>query len=291
MNIIIRGAIFVGVFGLLLLIERVRPLRIRTKGLAGRWSVNLAVTGLAFLTGFLLVRKTAFILTDWTAENSFGVLYWLPSGTSVRMAAGFLLMDLTFYYWHRVNHTFKLLWRFHNVHHLDPDMDVTTSFRFHFMEIIFSIGFRCLQVGLLGIDVSTYIVYELVFQTATMFHHSNVRLPIKVERWLNKIIVTPRMHGIHHSAIQEETNSNYGTIFRFWDWLHGTIILKVLQSQITIGVAGYRQPGDNKFLNLVVLPFCRQRDYWAGAEKRTDFLERLGKTETPIIAEKNYLLE
>jgi sterol desaturase/sphingolipid hydroxylase (fatty acid hydroxylase superfamily) len=95
-----------------------------------------------------------------------------------------------------------------------------------------------------------------------MFHHSNVRLPIKVERWLNKIVVTPRMHGIHHSIVKEETNSNFSVVFRWWDLIHGTLNLYVKQPEIVIGVPAYLEPDDNKFLNLLILPFRKQREYW-----------------------------
>jgi sterol desaturase/sphingolipid hydroxylase (fatty acid hydroxylase superfamily) len=141
-------------------------------------------------------------------------------------------------------------------------MDVSTSLRFHFGEVLYSTGFRALQIYLLGISVLTYLVYEVAFQCATLFHHSNVRLPIKLERALNKIIVTPRMHGIHHSIVKHETNSNYSVIFRWWDLLHGTLRLNVKQADIVIGVPAYMDLQDNKFLNLLILPFRKQREYW-----------------------------
>jgi sterol desaturase/sphingolipid hydroxylase (fatty acid hydroxylase superfamily) len=145
---------------------------------------------------------------------------------------------------------------------VDPDLDVSTSFRFHFGEVLYSVGFRALQVYLIGISLLTYLVYELIFQCATMFHHSNIRLPITFERCLNKVIVTPRMHGIHHSIVQNETNSNYSVIFRWWDVMHGTLRLNVKQSDVVIGVPAYFGPEDNKFLNLLILPFRKQREYW-----------------------------
>jgi sterol desaturase/sphingolipid hydroxylase (fatty acid hydroxylase superfamily) len=156
----------------------------------------------------------------------------------------------------------SFFWRFHNVHHVDPDLDVSTSFRFHFGEVLCSLGFKALQVYLIGISLLTYLVYELIFQCAIMFHHSNVRLPISFERWLNKIIVTPRMHSIHHSIVKDETNSNYSVIFRWWDLMHGTLRLNVKQCDVVIGVPAYLDEEDNKFLNLLILPFRKQREHW-----------------------------
>ena len=109
---------------------------------------------------------------------------------------------------------------------------------------------------------TTLVVYELVFQANTLFHHSNVRLPIQVERILNKLLVTQRMHGIHHSRVQREANSNFGVVFRWWDKLHKTLGLNIPQSAIEIGVPAYASPEDNSLWSAFLLPFRRQRDYW-----------------------------
>jgi sterol desaturase/sphingolipid hydroxylase (fatty acid hydroxylase superfamily) len=102
-------------------------------------------------------------------------------------------MDLTFYYWHLANHRLPFLWRFHNVHHIDPDLDVSTAFRFHFGEITLSAVFSLLQVSLIGPSAWAFAAYQLVFQAEVLFHHCNVRLPVRAERLLNKVLVTPRM--------------------------------------------------------------------------------------------------
>jgi sterol desaturase/sphingolipid hydroxylase (fatty acid hydroxylase superfamily) len=258
---IIGGAV-PGVFVLLLLLETRFPLRRPKRPKLARFVVNAGVSVLALATGAFIVAPGATSLLARLSDASGGLLHLIPLPFIVEFIAGFLLMDLTFYYWHRVNHAFSWFWGFHNVHHVDPDLDVSTSFRFHFGEVLYSAVFRGLQVSVLGISLFTYLVYELVFQCATAFHHSNVRLPIRVERALNKIIVTPRMHGVHHSIVKEETNSNYSVVFRWWDWLHGTLRLDVKQSDVVIGVAGYMEPRQNTFLNLFILPFCKQKDYW-----------------------------
>jgi sterol desaturase/sphingolipid hydroxylase (fatty acid hydroxylase superfamily) len=149
---------------------------------------------------------------------------------------------------------------------MDPDLDVSTGFRFHFGEILFSTLFRVAQVSLIGLSFATFAVYELVFQANTLFHHSNVRLPIRLERLLNAILVTPRMHGIHHSQVRRETNSNFGVVFCWWDKLHRTIGLNIPQSIIQIGIAGYSLPHDNRLWNALTLPFKKQRDYWSKSD-------------------------
>lgn len=254
--------LLVVLFLLLGVVEYLHPLRRPKRSRPRRWLVNLALTGLSFGVGVALVRPAALAASVWAQSLGFGVLPWSGLPFWAQFLLGFLWMDATFYYWHRANHIYPLLWRFHNVHHADPDMDVTTSFRFHFGETAYSTLFRIVQVSLMGITPFIYLAYEIVFNLATMFHHSNVALPLNLERGLNKVLVTPRMHGIHHSAVGRETNSNYSVIFSWWDRINRSLRLNVPQGQVVIGVPGYLRPLDNGLLSLVLLPFHRQRSYW-----------------------------
>jgi sterol desaturase/sphingolipid hydroxylase (fatty acid hydroxylase superfamily) len=249
------------VFVTLLLLETRFSLRQAKSSKAKRFVINAGISAIALATGAYIVAPVAIGLVA-PASKPFALLQIIPLPFAVELVLGFLLLDLTFYYWHRANHAFPFFWRFHNVHHVDPDLDISTSFRFHFGEVFFSLGFKVLQIYLLGISLLTYLIYELAFQCATLFHHSNVRLSINIERALNNIIVTPRMHGIHHSIVKDETNSNYSVIFRWWDVMHGTLRLNVKQSDVVIGVPAYLDPEDNRLLNLLILPFRKQREYW-----------------------------
>jgi sterol desaturase/sphingolipid hydroxylase (fatty acid hydroxylase superfamily) len=257
----VAPVLLVAAFLLLLVLEFVLPLRKRTQPFRQRLAINAGISAVALVTGAFIARLVTLRVASWTTVQDFGLLHLLPVPVSVQVVLGVLLMDLTFYYWHRINHQVGLLWRFHNVHHIDPDLDVSTSFRFHVAEIAYSAVFRTLQVSLLGISPLVYLVYALAFQLATMFHHANLRLPIRAERILNKVLVTPRMHGIHHSTVKEEGNSNYSVVFRWWDALNATLRLNVPQSGILIGVPAYQLAEDNSFVSLLGLPFRRQRQY------------------------------
>jgi sterol desaturase/sphingolipid hydroxylase (fatty acid hydroxylase superfamily) len=243
-------------------VERFLPLRRTTRPLIGRLLVNLTISVLAFAAAVLLVRPTALSVLAWASERPFGLIHVIPMSVAVQFIVAFLLMDLAFYWWHVANHRIPFLWRFHNVHHIDPDLDVSTAFRFHVGEVALSTAFRIVQVGIIGLSAWMFAVYEIVFQANTLFHHSNVRLPIRLERVLNLVIVTPRMHGIHHSQVRDETNSNYSVVFSWWDRLHRTLGLNIPQSEIVIGVPGYAEAADNSFSNAFLLPFRRQRNYW-----------------------------
>ncbi len=251
-----------GIFAALFFAERFLPLRNARAALFARLVINLAISGLAFLTALIAVRPAALHVLNWATEKPFGLIHLVPAPLWAQYLVGFLLLDLSFYHWHILNHQIPVLWRFHNVHHIDPDLDVSTGFRFHFGEVLLSTLFRVVQVSLIGMSFATFAAYELVFQTNTLFHHSNLRLPIRFERLLNIALVTPRMHGIHHSQVRRETNSNFGVVFCWWDRLHRTLGLNIPQSQIEIGVAGYSRPDDNRLWHTLTLPFRKQRDYW-----------------------------
>jgi sterol desaturase/sphingolipid hydroxylase (fatty acid hydroxylase superfamily) len=258
-------AIVLAAFAIFFVVEKFVPLRKTTRVLVARLLVNLAISALAFAIASLTVRPAAALMLRWSAQKSFGLLHLFALPSAVEFALGFLLMDLAFYYWHVANHRVPFLWRFHNVHHTDPDLDVSTGFRFHFGEVAMSAAFRIAQVGVIGVSAWTFAAYEIVFQINTLFHHSNARLPLAFERLLNKILVTPRMHGIHHSQLRAETDSNYGVVFPWWDRLHRTLGLNIAQRAIVIGVPGYSRPEDNRLWNLLFMPFRRQRDYWRTA--------------------------
>lgn len=276
----LSGAIaLILLLALLFAIERRAALRRRRRPLAGRLLVNASIAALAFTVAMLLVRPAALAALEWASDQPFGLIHVMPMPAGLQFVVSILLMDLTFYWWHVANHRVPFLWRFHNVHHIDPDLDVSTAFRFHFGEVALSAGFRVLQVSAIGLSAWTFVVYELVFQANTLFHHSNVRLPIRIERLLNLVLVTPRMHGIHHSQVRDETNSNYSVIFSWWDRLHRTIGLDIPQSDIVIGVPGYSNPADNRLWNDLLLPFRPQRDYWRRPDGTTVLRDRAASPE------------
>jgi sterol desaturase/sphingolipid hydroxylase (fatty acid hydroxylase superfamily) len=251
---------------LLFLAERYWPLRRPRAALLAGLAVNLLVAGIALGAAATTVRPLVQQALRLTADRRVGLFAWLALPPPLEWALAFLLLDLSFYWWHRANHRVPLLWRFHNVHHFDPALDVSTALRFHFVEIVLSAAFRVAQVVLLGLGAGVYWAYELCFQANTLFHHSNVRLPLGFERLLNRVLVTPRMHGIHHSQVEAEAMSNYGVLLPWWDRLHRTLRLNVPQQAIAIGVPGYARREDNRPAALLAAPFLPQRDYWRRAD-------------------------
>jgi sterol desaturase/sphingolipid hydroxylase (fatty acid hydroxylase superfamily) len=177
--------------------------------------LNAAVTGLLFVG---LWWTTA----AWAERHQFGLLHWLTLPAGVRLAAAFLLLDAWMYWWHRLNHRLPFFWRFHRTHHSDPKMDVTTANRFHLGEIVLSSVLRVPVIALLGLHLWELALYELAMFAVVQFHHANVALPGWLDRGLRVVIVTPFMHKVHHSRWQPETDSNYASLFSFWDRLFRT---------------------------------------------------------------------
>src|SRR5437773_2235063 len=184
-NELYRALIGAAVFALLFTLERFFPLRKNTRSLIARLVVNVVISAGTFVVAVTLVRPATHWALHWSAEKPFGLVHVVYLPTWAEFALGFLMMDLAWYYWHLANHRVPVLWRFHNVHHIDPDLDVSTAFRFHFGEVLFSTLFRIVQISVIGMPFLTLAVYEAAFQVNTLFHHSNVRLPIRLERLLN----------------------------------------------------------------------------------------------------------
>lgn len=257
----IGAPILTGVFLILFLAETKWRLRKRVQG---RWK-RIIINAIVSLPAFTLLRFLFLPIMVWLATKNetweFGLnhLYNLP--LLAEAAITFLILDYTNCVWHLLNHKLPQLWRFHLVHHTDLDLDVSTATRFHFMEMVGSVIFRGAVVMLTGASPVTVLAYEIVFEAATQFHHSNFKLPFAVEKIINIIFVTPRMHGIHHSMIKNETDSNYSVIFSFWDRINGTMKVNVPQQLIVTGVPSYSNPKELTVGFLLMLPFKKIRPW------------------------------
>ncbi|GAB3541615.1 sterol desaturase family protein [Pontibacter brevis] len=245
----------------LFVLEAKRQLRTRTRPKFERLLENGSVAAAALPALRLLLVPGMYAAAHKASKYRFGLLRRLPLPEWARYTAGFLLLDYTNYLWHVLLHRSDLLWRFHNVHHADLDLDLSTAWRFHIGENIASVPYRSAATALLGIPAPLVLFYEVIFEGCTAFHHASIRLPYRVERQLCKLMVTPRMHGIHHSIVARETNSNFSVIFSCWDRLHRSLRLNVPQDEITIGVPSYRDPKEQSAKHLLMMPFAPQRPW------------------------------
>jgi sterol desaturase/sphingolipid hydroxylase (fatty acid hydroxylase superfamily) len=246
----------------LLAIERRRPLRKRREPEVRRVARNLGLGAVAAVVTAALEIPLLAPAARKIEERRLGLIHQLPLPRPVRVAAGVLLLDYTLWWWHWMNHTVPFLWRFHLVHHVDLDLDASTALRFHFGEMALSVLFRAAQFRILGIDPAAAALWQTALFVSILFHHSNTRLGDAVERRLSRLIVTPRMHGIHHSTVRGETDSNWSSLLSWWDFLHGTFRLDVPQDAIAIGVPAWQDPRELTLGRILAMPFRRQRDDW-----------------------------
>jgi len=250
-----QWVLFGAAVGTLYVVERLRPLRSRKEPGAARVGRNLAIGLLAGATTAASEWPIVAPVQRLAERRGLGLLRWLPLPRALRVVVGFLLLDYTLYLWHRLNHRAPFLWKFHAVHHLDLDLDSTTGLRFHFGELTLAAWFRAAQILLLGVDRETLRAWQQLLVLSVVFHHSNLQLPIAIERRLVNVIVTPRMHGIHHSIRGEEVDANYSSLLSVWDRLHRSLKLNVWQASITIGVAGFLDADDVTLAESLTLPF------------------------------------
>lgn len=249
----------VGAFlALFLVYERVRPavdhpllVRFR-RAPAAAWRRIARNTGL-FGINLLISPLIVLPITLWAEQFSLGLRpAWLSGWTG--LAFDLVLLDFWIYWWHRANHEIPLLWRFHQVHHFDELLDSTTAIRFHFGEVVLSALVRAVVIIVLDVPLSSVLVFEALVLMSAIFHHSDARLPPRLEQALSRVIITPSIHWVHHHAVRRDTDSNYGTIFSFWDPIFRSRSPTRRWATMPIGVEGRR---DRPLVRLIVTPFWR----------------------------------
>ena len=256
----IRSLALAAFVGGLLWFERKRSLRRTEDSKLERDARNLAIAGLAAVVVQTIEVPVAGRVANATEAARGGLLQVAAIPNWSKPLVAILLLDYTLYIWHRLTHRVPLLWRFHRVHHIDREMDASTALRFHFGEITLSVLFRAAQMRLIGPSPDMYASWQTFLILCILFHHSNIRLPLSWERRLAMVLVTPRLHAIHHSVEPEEVNSNWSSGLTIWDWLHGTLRTKTPQQSIVIGVQGFRHDRDQQLANLLVHPFVCPSD-------------------------------
>lgn len=209
---------------------------------------NAALTSLAF------AGLTALAVHH--AERAhIGLLRWLEATAWIETMLALLLLDGWMYLWHRANHLLPFFWRFHRVHHSDPMMDVTTATRFHVGEIVLSSLLRLIVCPLLGVAFWHILLYETLLFPVILLHHSNIHIPELWDRRLRRLIVSPNMHRVHHSRWQPETDSNFASIFSFWDRLAGTFRQREDPHEIVFGLEGYDEDARQSVIGMLQTPF------------------------------------
>lgn len=216
----IRLTIFIFLFLLLGIIEFWKPFRKASIPKKRRWTANIALTILNTVALRLCFPTAAVGIAIWAEGHGLGLFHILNLSQTVWLiSVSILLLDLLIYWQHRLFHSFNFLWRWHQVHHADPDFDITTGSRFHPVEILVSMGIKICLIVSLGLPPLSVLIFEIILSSMSLFTHSNFKLSKHWESWIRRLFVTPSMHRIHHSQIPQETNANYGFNLSVWDRL------------------------------------------------------------------------
>ena len=262
----IRLTALFGIFALMAAWEVVAPCRSRLHGRTVRWSANLGLVVFNTVLVRLIFPFAAVAFATLAAQRGWGLLnnIDLPGGLALVLAV--VAMDFAIWVQHVMVHAVPVLWRLHQVHHADPDYDVTTGARFHPLEIILSMLIKFAVIAVLGAPAAAVLLFEVLLNATAMFNHGNVKLPAGVDALLRLLLVTPDMHRVHHSTDNTEANSNFGFSLSIWDRLFGTYraAARLPQESMAIGVAGLT--GDPRCVSLtgmLVIPFVNPGEGYA----------------------------
>jgi len=253
----VRVGAAVAVFAAMALWEWLAPRRALTTGRRRRWPGNLGIWAIDSVVVRLLGPATVVGVALAAAEHGWGLFHLLGLPYWAALVLGVIALDVTIYGQHVVFHHVPWLWRLHRMHHADLDIDVTTGARFHPLEILLSLAIKMAAVAALGVPAEAVVIFEVLLNATSMFNHSNVRLPPRLDRIARWIVVTPQMHQVHHSIERVETDSNFGFNLPWWDRLFGTYRAKPAAGEqgMTIGLPVFRDVAELAIVRLLTQPF------------------------------------
>ena len=253
----IRLGFFFGVFAAMAAWELAAPRRQLTQSKAVRWYSNLGIVVLNTVLARIVFPLAPVAVAIVAAERGWGIFNVIDIPPGLAIVAAVVILDFAIYLQHVMVHAVPMLWRLHRMHHADLDFDVTTGARFHPVEILLSIAIKMAVIVLIGAAPVAVLIFEVVLNATSMFNHSNVALPLGLDRVLRLFVVTPDMHRVHHSELPFETNSNFGFNLPWWDRLFGTYRNQPEKGHdaMTIGIDLFRDPGDLHLPKMLAQPF------------------------------------
>ena len=258
MEDILKYGILIAVGGSLLVLEIFFDAKERGESRIFHISRNLVFGLLSTLVVGLFYTSTLLSAEKFSMQNNIsGLLGILPFGVIVNYVIIFLLFDFVLYLWHLVNHKIPFLWRFHQVHHSDADLDFSSAVRFHAGELLISILVKAIFLILTGASVAMIAVFDLMVTLFALYNHANLSMG-KAEKIIRWFIVTPDMHRIHHSKHHKETDSNYTTILSIWDKIFSTYVSETRYHD-GVGLNQYEKPASRSLVALLVMPFKRKK--------------------------------
>lgn len=258
----LRLGIFIGLFVLLAAVETLAPRRVRSQKRQTRWVTNWGFSIANTLTLNALAIALPLLAVGAAIDangNGWGLFNRLDLPFAFEVIATVLILDFAIWLQHLITHKVPLLWRLHQVHHADVDIDVTTAIRFHPIEIALSMLLKVGLVYLLGPAAIAVVIFEVLLNGTAMFNHANIRLPLWLDAIVRRVLVTPDMHRVHHSVNRVEHDSNYGFALSIWDQMFGTYVPQPAEGHddMKIGLQ-WQDDRPSKFGWAMALPFFRK---------------------------------
>ncbi len=219
----------------------------------GAYNICLSILN-SLLYAFLFSVLTLSVM-EWSLDRHIGLVYQFSLPEPLELIIVFILFDMWLYFLHRIYHKVSLFWLFHRVHHTEREMDVTTANRFHPIEVMLSSLIRLPFFVLIGMNAGQFALYEIILIIVIQIHHSNIALPEKVDRFFRLLLVTPNMHRVHHSVEWSETNSNFASIFSFWDRIWQTFRFRKNTLTLQYGLQILKEKKWQNLPGMLLTPF------------------------------------
>lgn len=254
----VQAVLFFGLFGVLFVTEKWIPRRSYAESQKRRRLTNIVF--LASTVAMTTVIPISFIsVALWAQSQQLGLLNQLEANSVAVIVATLLARAFVSFFTHFLGHKIPFLWRLHRVHHLDTELDVTSTTRFHPLEFVVNLAIGVPMIVAIGMSPWVLVVYEFLDVAVTLFTHSNIRLPVRLNAVLRYVIVTPDLHRVHHSSWQPETDSNFGAVFPIWDQIFGTFRTQTRDPQETmeLGLKERRDPQASRLGWLLISPFLK----------------------------------
>ncbi len=254
---VVRGAVFVAVLVAMVALESAFPRRARLQRRAHRWFTNVGLIIVGTLVLRLVLPIAAVGVAALAVERGWGLFNLVALPTWLEVLAAIVLLDMLIYWQHVAMHRLPLLWRLHQVHHADRDLDASSGVRFHPLEIVLSMLYKCVFIALLGPAVAAVIIFEVLLNACALFNHANLYLPRWLDASLRLILVTPDMHRVHHSVLPAETNANYGFSLSCWDRLFASYVAQPAHGHtgMTVGLAEFQSSAPAQLAWALGVPF------------------------------------
>jgi len=253
----IRLSLFAGGLLFFLFLEVVAPYRPSSVSKLKRWTINLSLTLINSILIYLVFLTAVIFAASHGQTYKSGILNMVQAPIWLKTLVTLVFLDFVLYVWHLLNHKISLLWRFHRVHHSDLNMDVSTATRFHLGEHVIFAVIKISVIFFLGASPAGILVFESTIVLCAQFHHSSLKVPKWFETFFWIFFVPPSMHRIHHSVIIKQRDTNYGTIFSLWDRFLGTLLTRIDQPLVRIGMGAYPNPNKLNLNQLLAMPFTR----------------------------------